>query len=175
MAAIRRKRITLPEKTRQNCLPRPYAKYYLRGLTLCLEKIAAFSGYSAEEKIQMLMQIIGIIQILHPEDDFLSEAVVLSHAYLKIAELHIFLGEYHQALEAFEKMGEYAVYSDCHNGENISPAFRGYREGQRHSDERSFCRDELLPIIMNHSSFDPLRSHPRYIKVMEKLQNPRKG
>ena len=121
------------------------------------------------------MQMIEMIQLLHPEDDFLSEAVVLAHAYLKTAELLVSLGKYDQALEAFEKMCEYAVYSDCHNGANTSPAFRGYHEEPRHSDERLFCRDELLPIIMNHPSFDPLRSHPRYITVMEKLQNPRKG
>ena len=152
-----------------------YAKHYLHGLTLCLKDIASFSCYSAEERIQILMQMIEMIQLLHPEDDFLSEAVVLAHAYLKTAELLVSLGKYDQALEAFEKMCEYAVYSDCHIGENISPAFRGYREETRHSDERLFCRDELLPIIVNHPSFHPLRSHPRYIKVMETLQNPRKG
>ena len=151
-----------------------YAKLYLRSLSICLEHIAGSSGYSAEEKIQIRTQIICIIKILYPEKDFCDEAIYLADGYMVLAALYTYLGERDQALDALDDMCKYALDFETGNGKHTSPAFRGLDLGGWVSDEYSYCRDELIPLITHDPSFDPLREEPRYASVMEKLSHPQK-
>ena len=151
------------------------AKMYLRSLLICLGHIAHSSCYSIEERIQIRTQIIDILQILLPDQDYCDEAVVLADEYSIIAALCADMGNRDQALDAFERMCEYALDFETGKGkQHTSPVFRGLGFGEWISDEHSYCRDDLIPFIAN-PSFDPLRDEPRYIEVMEKLKNPRKN
>lgn len=150
------------------------AKVYLRSLVICLGHIAHSSCYSIEEKIQIRTQIIGILQILFPDQDYCDEAVVLADEYSIIAALCAEMGNRDQALDAFERMCEYALDFETGKGKQLtSPIFRGLGFGGWISDEYSYCRDDLIPFIAN-PSFDPLREESRYIAVMEKLKNSKK-
>lgn len=150
------------------------AKMYLRSLVICLGHIAHASCYSIEEKIQIRNQIIGILQIMFPDQDYCDEAVVLADEYSVIAALCAEMGNRDQALDAFERMCEYALDFETGTGKQYtSPVFRGLCFGGWISDEYSYCRDDLIPFIAN-PSFDPLRGEPRYVAVMEKLKNPKK-
>lgn len=148
------------------------AKVYLRSLAICLGNISDTSGYTVEEKIQIRNQIIGIVQILFPDQDYCDEAVVLADEYGMIAALYVHLGEHDRALDALERMRECALHFEASNGKHTSPAFRGYEDGKWLSEELSFCRDELLPFITQNPSFDPLRDEPRYTEVVEALKYP---
>ncbi len=148
------------------------AKVYLRSLVICLGHIAHSSCYSIEEKIQIRTQIIGILQILFPDQDYCDEAVVLADEYSIIAALCAEMGNRDQALDAFERMCEYALHFETSSGKHTSPVFRGSEVGRWLPDEYSYCRDELLPFIAQDPSFDPLRDEPRYIEVVEALKNP---
>ena len=102
------------------------------------------------------------------------EAVVLADEYSVIAALCAEMGNRDQALDAFERMCEYALDFETGTGKQYtSPVFRGLCFGGWISDEYSYCRDDLIPFIAN-PSFDPLRGEPRYVAVMEKLKNPKK-
>lgn len=150
------------------------AKMYLRSLAVCLRHISNTSGYTTEEKIQIRTQIIGVLQILHPEKDYCDEAVILAEEHRMIAALYAHLGERGRALDALESMYEYARCYEAYTGKHTSPAFRGYQVPKWAPTEYSYCRDDLIPRITNTPSFDPLREEPRYARVIEKLSHPQK-
>lgn len=103
------------------------------------------------------------------------ESVVLADEYSVIAALCAEMGNRDQALGAFERMCEYALDFETGTGKQYtSPVFRGLELGGWISDEYSYCRDELIPLITHDPSLDPLREELRYMEVMEKLKNARK-
>lgn len=150
------------------------AEMYLQSLTICLGHIALSSCYTVEEKIQIRKQIIGILQILHPDEDYGDEETGLADEYCRIAALYVQIGERDRALDALERMCAYALDFETCSGQHTSPVFRGYEAPKWASDEYSYCRDDLLPFMTQTTSFAPLRDEPRYIEVMEKLKNPQK-
>ena len=89
--------------------------------------------------------------------------------YYLIAAIYTDMGQYEQALDAFEQACEYFLYCEHNDGKNVSLTFRGYNGGEWHSDELSYCRD-FLTLLSRDSSLKPLRGHSRYIEIVEKLR-----
>lgn len=147
-----------------------YAKMHAESLTTCLDKIASLPCYTAEEKIRIRMQIIELMQVLYPENDYLYQAAIVASDYYIMATLYVELGEFEPALLALQKVCEHSNYCDCHDGTNVSIAFRGYNGGDMQTAERSYYR-EFMDLISRDSTFNPLREDPRYIEIMEKLIN----
>lgn len=146
-----------------------YAKFLSSSLSSCLGKLSVLAPYSFEEKIQLRMQSIKIMEILYPNKDYNYYAAYIADDYVEIAACYSWLGEYYKTLEALEKMCEYAILFECSNGVNTSPAFRGYDDGKWNSDGTfSYCK-EKLQMINGQSSFDPLREDPRYLEIINKL------
>ena len=145
-----------------------YAKMYAESLTTCFDKIARLPCYTAEEKIRIRLQIIDLMQVLYPENDYLYQAAILASEYYVISSLYMGLGEYEQALRALKKTCDHSNYCDCHDGTNVSLAFRGYRGGDMKTTERSYCR-EFMELVSHDSTFDPLRDDPQYIEILKKL------
>ena len=145
-----------------------YAKMHVESLTTCLDKIARLPYYTAEEKIRIRMQILDLMHVLYPENDYLYQAAIVASDYYIMATLYVELGEYEQAFQALQKVCEYSNYCDRHDGENVSLAFRGYHGGDMQAAERSYCR-EFAGLISRNDAFEPLRKDPRYIEIMEML------
>lgn len=145
-----------------------YAKMHAESLTTCFDKIAILPCYTTEEKIRIRMQIIELMQVLYPENDYLYQAAIVASEYYNMAALHADQGEYEQALLALQKVCEYSNYCDCHDGTNVSLAFRGYNGGDMQTAERSYYR-EFMELVSRDSAFKPLRGDLRYVEIMEKL------
>ncbi|MBE6551425.1 MAG: helix-turn-helix transcriptional regulator [Ruminococcaceae bacterium] len=158
---------TRDEKQRMELMD--YAKFCSSRLSHCLGKIANFPMYTLEEKIQIRMQSIKIMQIMYPNEDYNYFSAYIADDYMEIAGLYSFLGKYDKALDALEKMCEYAVHFESNDGVNSSPAFRGYNDGKWNSDGiYCYCK-EKIEIINGQSSFDALRGDPRCIEIVNKL------
>lgn len=158
---------TRDEKQRMELMD--YAKFCSSRLSHCLGKIANFPVYTLEEKIQIRMQSINIMQIMYPNKDYNYYAAYIAEDYIEIAALYSFLGEYDKTLDALEKMCEYAIRFEHHEGKNSSPAFRGYNEEEWNSDgTHCYCK-EKIEQMNGQSSFDALRGDARYIEIINKL------
>lgn len=146
-----------------------YAKFLSSSLCTCLGKLSAILPYTFEEKIQLRMQSIKIMEILYPNEDYNYYAAYIADDYIEIAGCYSFLGEYDKTLDALEKMCEYAILFERSDGINSSPAFRGYDDGKWNSDGTySYCK-EKIQVMNAQSSFDALRSDARYIEIINKL------
>ena len=109
------------------------------------------------------------LQIMYPNKDYNYYAAYIAEDYIEIAALYSFLGEYDKTLDALEKMCEYAIRFEHHEGKNSSPAFRGYNEEEWNSDgTHCYCK-EKIEAMNSQSSFDALRGDARYIEIIDKL------
>ena len=145
-----------------------YAKMYMGSLTTCIGKIASLPCYTPEEKIHIHEQIIDLMKVMYPQEDYLSQAAILASAYYNIASLYVWLGDHGQALTALDSLCRYSIYCDNHEGTYTSPAFRNCHTGGMHAEERSCCR-EFAALLGKDPAFDPLRKTPGYTEVMERL------
>ena len=126
--------------------------------------------YTVSEKIEILQKELELLRLIYG-DDLLSVNRECYDVTRTIGCLWLVENEPEKALDSFEAAAEYAIACDAYmDGAKYSSLLLADVE----TNDHAWCNtaaEDLLNRFTNQDRYDVLRTHPRFIKIIEKLKS----
>ena len=128
--------------------------------------------YSTTDRISILKQLVGIIELLYPDGDYQYKAQFASNACDMLARIYLGMGQKDDALYWLERKCKYDIHFDTYdfNSSHTSPAFRGYADGGWIMEKEGNCSAQFLKICDQDVLFGDIRSDERFERIISQLK-----
>lgn len=127
-------------------------------------------SFSVLERIEILQKELELLRVIYG-NDLLSVNREFYEVTRIIGCLWLLEGDSEKALDAFEAASEHAVLFDMYtDGEKYSSLLMSGIETDEHNLWSDTATEDMLSRISSQERYDGLRSHPRFIRIIEKLE-----
>lgn len=128
--------------------------------------------YSAEDRVKLFEQMIGILELLFCDGDYFYKAQFGDIACAELSSYYFSIGDIDKAFLYLEKECDFLVHFDTYEPRtpHTSPAFRGIEDGGYIPEGGKNRTADTLEKILADEELKGFRDDPRYIRVIERLK-----
>ena len=145
---------------------------YLEALCIRLRSLAMSSGYTSEQRLEILNKIIGVYDVLlESESDRATELMCDVHRYISV--IYADMGDAQGVIRHIEAQAQ--IFERIYNETSIEPSLIRIRSEQGETYQKSVARDlsyladELL-YKLDGERYDFVRDDPEFVAILDRLE-----